>query len=230
MSDEYWFARRLLKWHRSHNRSLYWRKTRNRYIKLICEILVKRTGAEVVDRFAGSFFDKYRDITSLASVSEEELSDDLKPLGLYRQRAGHLIKAANIIQRDFKGRIPKNRDTLLSIPGLGEYTVNAFLCFSYGEPLPIIDTNVARIITRFFNTPISRSEARRCPNIYETASKIILTHPENTKKLNYGLLDFGALMCKSRNPQCECCPISVKCIWYNNRNPAIGHRIKSMIN
>ena len=217
MSEGYWFASELMKWHQDHNRLLYWRRTRSKYVKLVCEILVKRTSAEAVHRFAAGFFRKYRDLSCLASVAERELCEDLRPLGLYHQRAGQLIGVASTIQRDFCGRIPKSRHTLLSIPGLGEYTVDAFLCFAYGEPLPIIDTNVARIIMRFFNTSVSRSEARRCPRVHETARAIISAHPRKAKQLNYGLLDFGALVCTARRPQCLCCPVSRKCTWYNTR-------------
>lgn len=216
MSNEYWFADRLLKWHRGHNRPLYWRRTRNRYVKLVCEVLVRRTSAEAVDRFAAGFFQKYRDMTCLASASQEELAEDLRPLGLYRQRATHLVKVAGVVQRDFNGRIPMSRDALMSMPGLGDYTVNAFLCFSCGEPFPIVDTNVVRIICRFFNTTVSRSEGRRCPNVLEAARRIISIHPEKARQLNYGLLDFGALICQARNPECEYCPLSEKCVSHNS--------------
>lgn len=111
----------------------------------------------------------------------------------------------------YGGIIPNERDKLLQLPGIGEYTASAVLSFAYGKPEAIVDANVARIIIRFYGIEPSRYEARRSPEFWEQAWRLVSQDSKRSHKINWALLDLGALICKSRKPKCDECPLNSNC-------------------
>jgi len=210
-----YFQDNLIKWGAKNLRNLPWReKNRNIYFILISELLLKRTSATQVKKIINIFIEKYPTIEKLAASNPDELKDILKPLGLYNRRVKILKKISKQIINDYKGKIPKDYEKLISLYGIGKYIANALLCFYYKRKVPIVDSNVIRIFKRFFNFKSEKKYIEDDPKIWSFANEIL---PERKYLIfNYSLLDFGQLICKSRNPLCEGCPLSKKC-FYNNR-------------
>jgi A/G-specific adenine glycosylase len=203
--------RRLLRWFKSEGRTFLWRRTLDPYQVLISEVLLKKTTAPVVDRYLPEFFLRYPDIKTLASAKKRSLKAFLQPLGLSEQRADQLIALSRVLKRDFDCEIPETLEALLALPGIGEYTANSILCVAFGEAVPVVDTNVARILVRLFSFHPSRFEARRSPEVWFMAGILVGRRGDVAKRTNWSLLDLGALICKARQPECKICPLLKVC-------------------
>lgn len=209
---------KLIAWFDTNGRSFIWRERREPFVVLIAEILLKKTSANVVNQFLPRFLERYSDVHALNNSTFEELEEALAPLGLSAQRGKQLKSLAQALVQSYGGVIPNERDKLLQLPGIGEYTVGAVLCFAYGKPEAIVDTNVARIIIRFYGIKPSRAEARRSPEVWERARGLARQDSEHSQKINWALLDLGALVCGPRRPKCDECPLNCDCAFTNLRN------------
>jgi A/G-specific adenine glycosylase len=217
----------LLKWFRSEARPFRWRTTKDPYVILIAELLLKKTTAPVVERFLPAFLQRYSDVRSLASARKPMLKALLKPLGLSEQRATQLAALSRTLRSECNCRVPNNLEQLLALPGVGEYTANSVLCVAFGKAKPVVDTNVARILIRIFGFQPSRFEARRSPEVWETAKTLVGSKGSVAKKVNWALLDLGAIACKARKPACEDCPLLFLCKYGQKRHRREGsqHRV-----
>ena len=203
--------RRLLRWFRSNARTFHWRSTDDAYVVLLSEIFLKKTTAQVVERFLPSFLLLYPDVHLLARAKPEALKKLLQPLGLSSQRGHQLAALSKVIQKEHNCDVPADSESLLNLPGVGEYTANSVLCVAFGKALPVVDTNVARILTRVFDFRPSRVEARRSPEVWDIAQALVGRHGAEAKKINWALLDLGAAVCKARQPDCPDCPLLRLC-------------------
>ncbi len=204
----------LLKWYEINGRTFFWRVHTDPYTVLMAELLLKRTSAKAVNRFLPYFLESYGSIRELYETSETELVRILGPLGLSLQRARQLNRLARELVLSYDSKIPCDRDNLLELPGIGEYTAGALLSFSFSRPEAIVDTNVARIIIRVWRMKPSRCEARRSPEIWEKARQLIKSQPKQAARINWALLDFGAIICKLRRPKCDECPLNGICAFF----------------
>jgi len=209
MFDE--IKQELLKWFEVNGRKFFWRVNNDPYTVLIVEILLKKTTAGAVDRFLPIFLEQYPDIHTLHEGSLSDLQKMLSPLGLSEQRAMQLTSLVKVLVNSYEGKIPCNREELLKLPGIGDYTAGAILSFAYNKPEPIVDTNVARVITRVFGLKPSRYEARRSPEVWEKAKELVSAQPEQAARINWSLLDLGALVCSPKQPKHNNCPLKEFC-------------------
>ena len=154
-----WFQRALLKWFRKGRRTFAWRRRRTPYRVLMAELMLRRTRADQVEPVFERFVKLFPDVRALAGAKPSVIRRELKPLGL-EWRAANVVALARDIQRRFRGRVPRDRDELLSLPGVGPYVAGAVRCFALGQPEPLIDTNVVRVVGRFFGLRLD-GEARR---------------------------------------------------------------------
>jgi len=210
-----YLTKNLRVWGEIHTRYFPWRITRDPYNLLMAEVMLHRTKAKQVAGIYSKFIQKYPDIRSLAVANSAELIDILYPLGLH-WRIELMHKMAIEIVAKYKGVIPTEKEELLALPGVGEYIASALRCFSLGHPEPLLDTNTVRIIGRYFGKKITES-SRRSKNFKKICSAII--DQSNPREFNYAMIDFGALICKSKDPLCKKCPISNHCTLFNsNKN------------
>jgi A/G-specific adenine glycosylase len=205
------FTSRLLRWYKNNKRVFPWRKTKNPYAILIAELLLRKTTANQVKAIYENFLKSFPDVKSLARASEKELYDMLRPLGMEYKRANLLIKFAEYVLNTYNGNIPKNLEDLLDIPGVGYYSANALLCFAFNSDTAIVDTNVLRVIERVFNIKSNKGRPRDDLGIWEFANT--LTRPGKARALNLAILDFAALICKSRAPKCGDCILNDICYY-----------------
>ncbi len=205
----------LLAWYAQKGRKdLPWRRLRNPFPILLAEVLLQRTSARAVAKNFPVIHARILTLNDLLAISEEDLQDVLKPLGLFQRRARHLKELAQELQQRFHSKIPRTYHGLASLMGLGDYIPRAVLCFAWGQRVAVVDLNVIRIFARMFSIqPKSREDPRRTPEIVRLAEDM-LPPKAYVKKFNWSLLDLGALVCKFGTPLCAECPISAFCDYY----------------
>jgi A/G-specific adenine glycosylase len=204
-----WFRQQLLKWGIANRRDYPWRKTTDSYHLLVAESLLQKTDADTVAPIYELFLNRYPAIADLAAANLEDVAKILKPLGLFF-RAERLQQCAEIIIRQYEGKVPEDQKQLLKLPGIGDYTARAIGSQAFNQPLAVLDANVARILERFFGLRGERVKSR-CKILWGAADLIAPKTAVGT--WNLALLDFGALICKAQNPDCDRCPLASKCQW-----------------
>ena len=208
------FQNNIIEWGFENFRSFPWRREdRSEYMVLFSEIFLQRTSAKQVLKIYDRFFTKFPNIDALSKANEFELEEIIKSLGLYRRRINVLNKISKQIKNEFNSVIPDNYKELISLFGVGQYIANAVLCFAFGEKVPIVDINVIRIFQRFFGFHSKKKYIEDDPIIWQFAKDLL--PKKDFQKYNYSLLDFGQIICKSKNPLCKNCVLNSKCIYIN---------------
>jgi len=201
------FQERVIDWYRRCGRKFYWRThALDCWQWLVLELLLKRTKAETVEKRFPQFIAKYSNPKVVVEASNSELESDLKYLGLYRQRRAALKLIADKILSGYGGKVPSDLALLSSIPHVGLYISNAVLCFCYGKRRPVVDSNVARVLTRLCG--LDMPEDTREQWIWGLAENML--PKKEWKEYNFGLLDLGATSCRNR-PKCTNCCLSDIC-------------------
>ncbi len=215
MPTENDFAEDLLAWFGTYGRKLPWRKSRNPYEVLVIEKLLQQTSVrksliEVYQFIVG----KYPTPQALSQADVEELRAYIRPLGLHYRSKELILMAVDIMGR-FGGIVPNELKELLSLYGVGDYSARAVLSFAFGKDVPVVDTNIARILFRVFEIPgkfpQNPARSRKLINLAQS-----LIPSGKSKEFNWGMIDLGALICLSRKPLCKSCPIHDLCL-YNKR-------------
>ena len=205
------FADKLLTWFKSNKRHFPWRERKDPYSVLVAEVLLRKTDAPKVLTVYENFLSKYPNSKILANASVAALEKDLEPLGLYKRRAKELKMLAEILMKKYGGQLPRAKQELLELPGVGNYIANAVLCFAYDEDLPLLDTNFIRVLKRFFGIKSLKARARTDRTLWKAAEDII---PKGeAKEFNLAMIDFASLICTAKNPRCKICPVNNLCQW-----------------
>lgn len=208
------FRRALISWGQKHFRSFPWRKTEDPYRILMADVMLHRTQALQVVPVYERFIEAYPDMASLAQASREDLHVLLFPLGLRWRIDLIWSMAAEIVDR-FDERVPREKEDLLSLPGVSDYIASAVRCFAWNIPEPLIDTNTVRVIGRLFGLEIKDS-SRRNRRFRELIAALM--DPEHPRSYNYALLDLAHLIChKRRAPECVRCPVRAHCVYGTER-------------
>src|SRR5437773_4568368 len=146
------FRRRLLAWSQHEGRTFPWRHERaTNYQRVISEVLLQRTRAEVVGAVFPEFVRQFSSWRALASAHPKQLQAFLRPLGLWRRRAASIAKLSRAVLSR-RGRFPTTREELETMPAVGQYVASAVLLFCHGRPEPLIDSNMARVLERYFGS------------------------------------------------------------------------------
>jgi|SRR6185369_14205621 len=208
-----WFQARLLRWGALHGRQFPWRKrSANNYTRIVSEVLLQRTRADVVARFLPSFLADYPSWTVLAKARRTELRKYLQPIGLWRQRSASLKNLAVEVARRH-GSFPRNREEIEALPNVGQYIANAILLFCHNEAQPLLDVNMARVVERFFG-PRRLVDIRDDPYL-QILCKAIVRSPDPVA-INWAILDHATLVCKRSKPICCECPLVSRCKFAKN--------------
>ena len=200
----------MLDWGKKNKRKFPWRNTRNPYKVLIAEVLLHRTQATQVIPVYNSLINRYSNIKDLAKGDDSEILKILYPIGLH-WRSKLLHTMSNEINTRFNGEIPQSFDDLISLSGVSHYIASALRCFSFGYPDVLLDTNTIRVSGRIFGLKITDSSRRslKFRNILEN-----LIDKEHPREFNWALIDFAAMVCKSRTPDHMSCPFTNYCKYY----------------
>ncbi len=215
------FQRLILQWFHANGRDLPWRRTRDPYKILVSEIMLQQTQVERVQDYYRRFLREYPSVRELAAARPARVRESWEGLGYYA-RARNLHQAARRIQQEHGGRFPRRFEDVLALPGVGRYTAGAVMSFAYGEPAPVLDTNVRRVLTRIFVRRKSPSRAGADRRLWALAEAIIPR--EEVWAFNQALMDFGATICTARTPRCSECSMGSICGFYERarRQEATG--------
>jgi A/G-specific adenine glycosylase len=205
------FVERLILWHKNNKRHFEWRYTKDPYRILVAEMMLQKTDASKVESVYSKFIQKYSDPYILANSDISEIKKEIHLLGIH-QRAERLIKMAETLVNKFNGKVPYTKPELMELFGVGDYISNAVLCFAYNKDVPLLDTNIVRILARVFSIISKKTRPRTDPKMWEIVESII---PQGkAKEFNLSLLDFSAKVCTAKNPKHEICPLREICDYY----------------
>ena len=194
----------ILSWYDNNKRTLPWRISQNsekkHYYRILSEFMLQQTQVKTVIPYFNNFVKKVSNLKALSKSSEKKILKLWEGLGYYR-RVRNLHKTAKILVKKYNGKIPRDFKKLIDLPGVGEYTANALLALVYNEPRIPIDGNVKRVFSRLFEKEKYKNK---------------LFNTSRNADFAEALMEFGALVCKPKDPKCEECKINKSCFYYQS--------------
>lgn len=199
----------LVTWYHQYKRSLPWRDSPTPYRVWVSEIMLQQTRVDPAIPYFERFVSTLPDIAALANADEETVLKLWEGLGYY-SRVRNLQKAAKIVQQEYGGELPRDPKVLLTLPGIGEYTAGAIASIAYQVPVPAVDGNVLRVISRLMadESDIALAETKRAMQATLTA----ILPQDRPGDFNQALMDLGATVCLPNGaPRCQACPLAHLC-------------------
>ena len=202
------FRRNLRRWYRRNARPLPWRQSRDPYRIWISEIMLQQTTVAAVEPYFRRFLQRFPDVETLASASEQDVLRCWQGLGYY-SRARNLRRAAQIVVQQYGGRFPDSPDVLVQLPGIGRYTAGAIASLAFDRPAAIVEANTARVYARLmaFRGSVSSAEGQR--TLWQFAEWLVPRRAPG--EFNQALMELGSLVCSPQAPQCHRCPVRSCC-------------------
>jgi A/G-specific adenine glycosylase len=202
------FRRSLIAWFRRHGRELPWRHTSDPYRILVSEFMLQQTQVATVIPYYNQWLRRFPNFATLARASETDVLRVWQGLGYY-SRARNLHATARAIVDEYRGRFPRSLDQMQQLPGIGKYTAHAVATFAFDQPVPIVEANTARVLTRLFNRRLAIDSRTGRTKLWEDAAGLV--PKSNARIYNSALMDLGALVCLPRKPKCNTCPVKKFC-------------------
>ena len=242
----------LLKWFSRNARSLPWRGTLDPYAVWVSEIMLQQTQVKTVIPYYERWMRDLPDVHALAKAPSEKIHKLWEGLGYYT-RVRNMQKAAQVIVEQHGGVFPKDFDDVLALPGIGRYTAGAIGSIAFDQPMPILDGNVIRVLTRVFGIRENAREKETNARLWKLAEELVQSVAAPVKAgpslkhwisaaasqrqlrvcsaLNQSLMELGALVCTPRQPRCDECPLAKLCVARRDdlveQLPNLGERIAS---
>ncbi len=208
------FRKILRAWYKENGRQLPWRETADPYAIWISEIILQQTRVDQGGAYYERFLKKFPDVESLAMANESEVLKTWQGLGYY-SRARNLHTAAQQIVQEFQGRFPNRYEEIRQLKGIGDYTAAAIGSIAFQLRYAAVDGNVYRVLSRIFGiaTPIDSTKGKK--QFAELANQLM--EESDPGLFNQAMMEFGALQCVPRNPDCLTCPLNDCCFAFKNR-------------
>ncbi|EDM37579.1 putative A/G-specific adenine glycosylase [Pedobacter sp. BAL39] len=202
------FQNEIVKWYELNKRSLPWRNTRDPYVIWLSEIILQQTRVEQGLPYFNRFLSQYPGITDFANAEETQILKLWQGLGYY-SRGRNMLYTARQIRDNHNGVFPNTYDTLVGLKGIGEYTAAAISSFSSDESKAVLDGNVFRVLSRYFgvDSPINSTEGKK---IFSALAQSLIAG-QTPSIYNQAIMEFGALQCKPKSPDCPSCPVHAGC-------------------
>jgi len=203
------FSNILIHWYLQNKRDLPWRKTKNVYHIWLSEIILQQTRVNQGLKYYEDFVKAFPSVFDLAKAKEDTVLKLWQGLGYY-SRARNMHFSAKYIVRELNGKFPKNYKGLIKLKGVGDYTASAIASICFDEPTAVVDGNVYRVLSRYFGlkTPINSTEGIR--EFKELAQHLI--DYKRPGLFNQAIMEFGAVQCKPKNPNCQICSLNPSCV------------------
>jgi len=221
-------TKKILHWYDNNKRILPWRKKcsqkKREYFTLVSEFMLQQTQVVTVIPYFNRFIKNIPDLKSLAKVQNKKLIKLWEGLGYY-SRARNLKKTAQVVIKNFRGKLPNNLEDLTSLPGIGNYTASAILAIAFNEPYIPLDGNIERVLKRYLY--LKKDKEIRKDNLIQ--KKSIFGMSLRSNDYAQALMELGALICKPTNPLCNQCPISKKCKSFKKKDFDLTKSIKKNI-
>ena len=205
----------IISWYDNNKRVLPWRvpynSPRKLYYRLLSEFMLQQTQVKTVIPYFHKFTKEVQSLKKLSITSEEKILKLWEGLGYYR-RARNLLKTSKIIIKENKCKLPDTLNEINKLPGIGDYTGNVLLALVHNQPRLGLDANVKRVFSRLINKNLKEIDFKE---IIKKNKKILF----NTKRhsdFSEAIMEFGALICKPKDPSCNRCPINKVCKFYKS--------------
>ncbi|MEO8240409.1 MAG: A/G-specific adenine glycosylase [Flavobacterium sp.] len=199
----------LIKWYLQNKRDLPWRNTTNPYLIWLSEIMLQQTRVAQGMPYFFAFTKEFPTVFDLANADEEKVLKLWQGLGYY-SRARNLHKTAQYIANELNGVFPPVYNELLKLKGVGEYTAAAIASFSYNETVPVVDGNVFRVLSRYFDIESDIALPATKKEFTELAYELM--PKDNPAIFNQAIMEFGALQCVPKSPNCTICVFNDSCL------------------
>lgn len=219
------FTKTITNWYSVNKRILPWRQTKDPYYIWLSEIILQQTQVKQGMPYYKAFTTKYPTVFDLANADESDVLKLWQGLGYY-SRARNLHSTAKYIVNELNSVFPNNHKALLKLKGIGDYTASAIASICFNEVTAVVDGNVYRVLSRYFgiNTPINSSKGAK--EFKALAQELI--DKKNPAEFNQAIMEFGAVQCKPKNPDCNVCPLNTGCMAFNkNMISELPVKIKS---
>lgn len=194
----------LLAWYDQNARHLPWRSDITPYRVWVSEIMLQQTQVETVIPYFERFMRRFPNLESLAAASQEDVLQTWEGLGYY-SRARNLHQCARLLCQEYGGQLPADLDALRALPGIGRYTAGAIASIAFNLPTPALDANIRRVFSRLLELREPLGSAAVEKQLWEAAENSLSR--ERPGDYNQALMELGALVCKSKAPDCPRCPL-----------------------
>lgn len=216
----------VARWFRRSARPLPWRKPGTTpWGVLLSEFMAQQTPVARVAPMWTDWIERWPSAEALADSSPADVVRSWGRLG-YPRRALNLHAAATRIRDDFGGVVPSNVDDLESLPGVGSYTSRAVASFAFGQRVPVVDTNIRRVLARAV-LGVAEPEPPRTRIDLDLMESVLPNPPKDSVAVNAGVMELGAVFCTARTPNCGECPIAEHCAWALAGFPANAGRTRT---
>ena len=209
----------LLAWFSGAGRPLPWREGGvTAWEILLCEVMSQQTPVARVEPIWRQWLQRWPGPRELAEAAPADVIRMWGKLG-YPRRALRLRECAVVVVEQFGGEVPTHVDELLSLPGVGDYTARAVACFAHRQAVPVVDTNVRRVVARAVQ---GQAEAGPPSNRRDlaTVEALLPAQREEAVAFSVAVMELGALVCTARKPDCDSCPLAPSCAWVAAGKPA----------
>ncbi len=203
------FSKKILSWYKKNRRDLPWRATKDPYKIWLSEIILQQTRVAQGTPYYNKFIQHYPTVEALAAAGEDQVLKLWQGLGYYT-RARNLHATAKVVVHKYDGKFPQDYEGLIKLKGIGDYTASAIASICFDEPEPVVDGNVLRVLARYFGitTPINGPGAA---SYFKKLAKEVMEE-DIIRDYNQGIMEFGAIQCKPKNPDCPSCPLQESCM------------------
>lgn len=209
------FRIRMARWYEvSECSNLPWRRVSDPWAILVAALLLRKTTVKQVMAVYNEFLARFPSPSSLLQADEATLKSLLRPLGIEHERARLFKKLAQVLTERFSGVVPCDMKELEGLPGVGRYIASEVLLASCGQPEPLLDRNMIRVLERFFGIKSKKKRPHTDPELWEFAKSIAPVDPLEARKFFYGVLDFAREVCTARKPRCSECPLMEACHYF----------------
>ncbi|MFZ4056535.1 MAG: A/G-specific adenine glycosylase [Ferruginibacter sp.] len=208
-SSKHFFVKNLLLWNTHDNsRVMPWKGEKDPYKIWLSEIILQQTRVEQGLAYYNRFIQSFPTVSDLATAKEQKVFKLWEGLGYYT-RCKNLIATAKIITQQYQNQFPTDYQSILLLKGIGPYTAAAIASFAYNLPYAVVDGNVYRVLARFFgiHNAVDTTEGKK---IFNALAQHLLDK-KNPGIYNQAIMDFGAVVCKPKLPQCEICTLRNQC-------------------
>ncbi len=207
-SDQFHSA--LSTWFQKVGKDLPWRKTENPWAILVSEIMLQQTtvASVIANRRFERFLEEFPDLQTISAAPEEQLLKAWEGLGYYN-RVRNLQRAASAILELHGGVFPKDAESLEKLPGIGKYTAGAVSSFAFNRPAPIVDANIARVLSRIFDYHEPVDSTAGLKQIWVWAEALL--DRKNPRRHNSAIMELGQTHCSPKSPDCIACPVANFC-------------------
>ena len=220
-------SNKILAWYDNSKRSLPWRvskkSSKKLYYRILSEFMLQQTQVKTVIPYFNRFTKKFKTLRSLSKCKEKQILKLWEGLGYYR-RARNLLASSKLLVKKYKSKLPNTIEEVKQLPGVGEYTANALVGLVHNQPTIAIDGNVKRVFARLLNKNKEKINYEKLILL----NKKKLFHTNRNSDFVEALMEFGALICRPKDPKCGVCCLKKNCKYFKS-SKKINTKEKKMI-